>query len=157
MTNFRIFRNERLCWQQFDENGRKSCKEEKILWEKEKSFVTSNFSFSQSVFKKLVLGQVKAMVCSGMADNWLICWCFIMLSRLFSPFPNDKFYSSKLQRVCWWQFLIWWMWQNVLQTGKTPCWKRRNCSLRVISPFPTVFSKHLFCRHVKTRACLGKS
>ena len=25
-----------------------------------------------------------------------------------------------------------------------------------ISPFPTVFSKDLYCRHVKTRACLGK-
>ena len=30
--------------------------------------------------------------------------------------------------------------------------KSRNCSLRVISPFPT----DLYCRHVKTRACLGK-
>ena len=27
--------------------------------------------------------------------------------------------------------------------------KRRNCSLRAISPFPTVFSKDLYCRHVK--------
>ena len=34
--------------------------------------------------------------------------------------------------------------------------KRRNLSLRAISPFPTVFSKHLYCRHVKTGACLGK-
>ena len=34
--------------------------------------------------------------------------------------------------------------------------KRRNCSLRAISPFPTVFSKDLYCRHIKTRACLGK-
>ena len=25
-----------------------------------------------------------------------------------------------------------------------------------ISPFPTVFSEDLYCRHVKTRACLGK-
>ena len=25
-----------------------------------------------------------------------------------------------------------------------------------ISPFPTVFSKALYCRHVKVRACLGK-
>ena len=23
-------------------------------------------------------------------------------------------------------------------------------------PFPTVFSKDLYCRHVKTKACLGK-
>ena len=35
------------------------------------------------------------------------------------------------------------------------CWKRRNCSLRAISPFPTVFSKDLYWRHVKTSACLG--
>ena len=28
--------------------------------------------------------------------------------------------------------------------------------LKAISPFPTVFSKDLYCRHIKTRACLGK-
>ena len=28
--------------------------------------------------------------------------------------------------------------------------------LRAISPFPTVFSKSLYGRHLKTRACLGK-
>ena len=33
--------------------------------------------------------------------------------------------------------------------------KRTNCSLRAISPFPTVFTKDLFCEYVKTRACLG--
>ena len=27
------------------------------------------------------------------------------------------------------------------------CGKRRNCSLRAISPFPTVFSKDLYCIH----------
>ena len=32
--------------------------------------------------------------------------------------------------------------------------KKRNCLLQAISPFPTVFSKDLFCRQVKTRACL---
>ena len=35
------------------------------------------------------------------------------------------------------------------------CGRRRNCSLRAISPFSAVFSKDLYCRHVKTRACLG--
>ena len=33
--------------------------------------------------------------------------------------------------------------------GRKHCGKRRNCSLRAISPFPTVFSKDLYCRHVK--------
>ena len=32
----------------------------------------------------------------------------------------------------------------------------KNCSLRAISPFPTVFSEDLYSRRVKTRACLGK-
>ena len=33
--------------------------------------------------------------------------------------------------------------------GRKHCGKRRNCSLRAISPFPTVFSKGLFPRGVK--------
>ena len=41
-------------------------------------------------------------------------------------------------------------------TGRKHCGKRRNCSLQAISPFPTVFSKDLYCRHVKTRACFWK-
>ena len=45
---------------------------------------------------------------------------------------------------------------KVLQIGRKHCGKRINCSLRAISPFPTVLSKYLYCRHVKTRACLGK-
>ena len=35
--------------------------------------------------------------------------------------------------------------------------KKRNCSLRAISLFPSVFSKVKYYRHVKSRACLGKS
>ena len=34
--------------------------------------------------------------------------------------------------------------------------KRKKCSLRAISPFPTVFSKGLYQRHVKTMDCMGK-
>ena len=40
--------------------------------------------------------------------------------------------------------------------GRKHCGKRRTCLLRAISPFPTVFSKDLYRRHVKSRACLGK-
>ena len=39
----------------FDENGRKVFKQVENLWEKEKLFVTTNFSFSISVSNKLVL------------------------------------------------------------------------------------------------------
>ena len=45
---------------------------------------------------------------------------------------------------------------TLLQKCRKHSEKRRNFSLREISPFPTVFSKDLFCRHVKTRACLWK-
>ena len=41
--------------------------------------------------------------------------------------------------------------------GRKHYGKRRNCSLRAISPFPIVFSKDLYCRHIKPRACMGKS
>ena len=34
--------------------------------------------------------------------------------------------------------------KKVIRTGRKHCWKRRNCSLRAISPFPTVFSKDCF-------------
>ena len=33
--------------------------------------------------------------------------------------------------------------------GRKHCGKRKNCSLRAIAPFPTVFSKDMYCRHVK--------
>ena len=38
-----------------DEDGRNFYKRVKTLWEKDKLLVTSNFSFSHSVFKRLVL------------------------------------------------------------------------------------------------------
>ena len=46
--------------------------------------------------------------------------------------------------------------KKVFQTSRKHCGKRRNCSLQAISPFPTVFSKDLCCRHVINMACLGK-
>ena len=38
--------------------------------------------------------------------------------------------------------------------GRKLCGKRRNCSQRANSPFPTEFWKDLYSRHVKTRACI---
>ena len=40
--------------------------------------------------------------------------------------------------------------KNCFGKGRKHCGKRRKCWL------PTVFSKELYCRHLKTRACLGK-
>ena len=47
-------------------------------------------------------------------------------------------------------------WQKVLQKGRKHCGKRRNCSLRAISPFPTMFSKDSFLPSTKNKGLLGK-
>ena len=67
-----------------------------------------------------------------------------------------KFRLLQTERLCRRQFQIWWKWLKVLQTSIKHCGKRRNCSLRAISPFPTVFPKDYYCRRVKFRACFGK-
>ena len=46
--------------------------------------------------------------------------------------------------------------RKFIQMDRKYCGKRRNCLLAAISPFPTVYTKDLYCRYVKTRACLGK-
>ena len=47
------------CFQKFDENGRKLFKWVGTLKKKEKLLITSNFSFTYSVFKRLVLETFK--------------------------------------------------------------------------------------------------
>ena len=74
------------------------------------------------------------------------------LPQTLSQMTNFRLFQTEI--VCRRQFQIWWKWQKVLQTGRKG--KRRNCSLWAISPFSTVFSKDVYYRHVKTRACLGK-
>ena len=69
---------------------------------------------------------------------------------------TTNFSLFQIKRVCRRQFWIWWKWQKVIQMVRKHWGKRRNCSLRAISPFSTVFSKGFYCRHVKTGACLGK-
>ena len=61
-TNFRLFLTERVCRRQFQV----LLKWQKTLWEKEKLLVTSNFSFSHSVFKRIVSRGVKRCYCVGM-------------------------------------------------------------------------------------------
>ena len=144
-------------------------KGEKTLWKKEKLLVTSNFSFSHSVFKRLVLQTRKNQGLFGKGLRRTVMdpeSCTILLSMVYKhpyklqPIPLSQTTNFKLfetERVWRRQLQIRWKWQKVLKTGRKHCGKRRNCSLRGISPFPTVFSRDLYCRHVKTRACLGKA
>ena len=73
-TNFRLFQTERVCRRQFQirlkwkkviQMGKKT------RWEKEKLLVTSNFSFSHCVFKRLVSkGHQKVSLCgNGLTNN----------------------------------------------------------------------------------------
>ena len=64
---------------------------------------------------------------------------------------NFRFFQT--ERVCRRQFQISRKWQKTIQTVRKHCGKRRNCSLRAISPFPTVFSEGLFPRGVKRCLC----
>ena len=64
-------------------------------------------------------------------------------SSKLKEFANDNFTFDENSR----QFS---------RTGKKHCGKRRNCSFRAISPFHTVFSKDLYCKHVNSRARLRK-
>ena len=60
----------------------------KTLWEKEKLLVTSNFSFSCSVFKRLVLQTRKnqGLLGKGYAD---LLYCRSLLHKLFRSLHNE--------------------------------------------------------------------
>ena len=62
---------------------------------------------------------------------------------------------SQIERVCRRQFQGWWKWLKVFQMDRKHCGKRRNCSLRAISPFPTVFSS-LVLQTRKNKGLFGK-
>ena len=73
---------------------------------------------------------------------------------ILTHYQTTNFRLFQTERVCRRQFQICRKWQKVIQTGRKHCEKRRNCSLRAISPFPAVFSKGLFPRGVKRCHCV---
>ena len=79
-------------------------------------------------------------------------------TKYFNSFPKQQILdSSKLKELADENFIFDENGQNLSSpNGWKHCGKRRNCSLQAISSFLTVFSKELYCRHVKSRACLGK-
>ena len=82
----------------------------------------------------------------------LSIWRILKLRHLVYSYPFHKWKildSSKLKEFADNNFLIWWKWQKVHKKVRKHWGKRRNCSLWAISPFPTVFSKDIYGRHVK--------
>ena len=100
--NVRLFQTERICrrqfqiwwkWQKVIQKGRKT------LWEKEKLLVTSNFSFSHNVFKRLVSkGRFQKACFQG-----VIVW------ECVNSLPHNKLYTgsnwkiSRRQNICNWK------------------------------------------------------
>ena len=127
-------------------------------------FPAKAFSLDQSKILSCgkELNPLSAHFCCWEA-NWIIYTCVDGYSGSFEVLNLKKLTLSQAtnfrlfqtERGCRRQFQIWWKWQKVLQMGRKHCGKRRNCLLKAISPFPTLFSKDLYCRHVKIRACLG--
>ena len=113
----------------------------KTLWEKEKMLATSIFSFSLNVFKRPLSHGLKSRAC--------------VVKSL--PFPKRQILDSfKLKELADDNIRFDENGRKSIQMRRKHCGKWRNCSLRAISPFPTVFSQDFYYRHVKTRACLGK-
>ena len=74
-----------------------------------------------------------------------ITWVFTVQNvKGLTHYQTTNFRLFQIERVCRQQFQIWQKWQKVIQKGRKYCGKRRNCSFRAISLFPTVFSKSLF-------------
>ena len=60
---------------------------------------------------------------------------------LLTLYQTTNFRLFQTERVCRRQFQIWRKWQKATHTGRKHCWKSRNCSLRAIFPFPSVFNR----------------
>ena len=74
----------------------------------------------------------------------------------FNPLPDDKFIdSSKLKEFTDDNFISDENSRKLSKWVENTDGKRRNCSLRAISPFPAVFSKGLFPRGIKSCHCVG--
>ena len=78
------------------------------------------------------------------------------IQNLLTFYQTTNFNLLKIEEKNADNFKIWRKWQKILQMDLKHGEKRRNCSYRTFSAFPAVFSKNVYCRHVETRACLGK-
>ena len=132
----------------------------RIVWPRENPYTPNLFETMESFSWGYRARSAYTYMQSDLALqlNWFIIdfcnWNHIQCHLTHCQMTNFKLFQ--IERVCRWQFQIWLIWLKVFQKGRKHCGKRRNCSLLAISPFPTVFSKDLYCKHVKTRACLVK-
>ena len=104
---------------------------------------------------KIRLNQTCTMILDLHNASFLSQACWINLYPFLTHYQTTNFRLFLTERVSRRHFHISRKWKKVIQTGRKHCGKKRNCSLRAISPFPTVFSKGLFPRGVKRCHCVG--
>ena len=73
-----------------------SSKVEKTLWEKEKLLIMSNFSFTHSVFKRLVLQTCKNQ---GLLGKWLSLFP-VVFTRILESNTTSDWLTHKLSATC---------------------------------------------------------
>ena len=108
-----------------------------------------------TLFSKIRFLAHLGTTCSRGAFRVVLCLLSVV-GNFFNPLPDEKILDRfKLKQSADANLKFHKNSRKVIQMGKKHCGKRRNCSLRAISPFPTVFSKGLFSRGVKRRHCVG--
>ena len=151
----------------------------KTLREKKKILINRIFSFSYNLFKSLLLHHfskselVKGRPCIHQINGSYSVEREVNTAAKYidphqpaefmqaHPKENLSLFENFLQTLVNWKSLQTTI-LNLMKNARKFCrklentGKRRNCSLRAISPFLTVFSKDLSSRHVNTRACLGR-
>ena len=80
----------------------------------------------------------------------------VFSERVVNPLPSDKFWTLPNPKSLQTTMLNLVKNAESYPKGRKDCWKKRNCSLRAVSHFPTVFSEDLYCRHVKNQGLIGK-
>ena len=123
-----------------------------------KAFFLAVVKTQNGMVKSLVMLKIEPysgkMEPSNCSILYIIMNQYILFCLILSQITNLD--SSKLKESADDSFKLVKNGRKFSKKGRKHCGERRNCSLRAISPFPTGFSKDLYCRHVKTRACLGK-
>ena len=151
----------------FIQNGPKTCLEIWMQLVLESSFRNSlpndkrRWTFSLWMYLATVILTVFSAFCPkcfGKVFSWGLWKLFLHLFWVFNHlihYQTTNFRLFQIEKLCRRQFKIWRKWQKVIPTSRKHCGKRRNCSLRAISPFSTVFSKGLFPSGIKRCHCVG--
>ena len=113
--------------------------------------VTCIFSFSSNVFKSHVsMGRQKVSLCG---NGFTLFRRQILYSSKLKDLADDNFKFNEKGRKHYGKILDSTKLRDFAddnfkfnEKGRKHCGKRRNCSFRAISRFPTVFSKDLYCR-----------